>query len=278
MDAKSQKEVQHETWTKAAPGWRRHDVQLHAFLRPVSERMVHDLKAGQRVLDVASGTGEPALSAAQRVGPSGSVLGLDFVPEMLDFAREKAEKRGLKNVEFRVSDGEAIDVPAGTFDAATMRFGLMFMPDPHACLSAMHRALKPGGSLAIACWAGPDENPWTSLVGDVLRRHLDVPAPPPGAPGLFAFADPQRLRTALTGAGFHDVKVEPLAFTMADFPTGEAFISYQLDLVGPMAQLFAKLPEAKQAAVKDEMAREVERAGGVPVRLGGVSWIATARA
>jgi SAM-dependent methyltransferase len=278
METRSPKQMQHETWTSAAPGWRRNDAQLRGFMGPVSERMVRDLRPGQRVLDVASGTGEPALEAAARVAPGGSVLGTDFVAEMLDLAREKAAQRGLHNVEFRLSDGELLDVPAASFDAATMRFGLMFMPDPVAALTRMHRALKPGGSVVLAVWAAPDENPWASLLIDVLRRHLDVPAPPPGAPGLFAFADPDRLRATVTAAGFHDVKVEKLSFTMADFPTGKAFVAYQMDLAGPIAQLFAKLPEAKRSAVTDEMAREAEQVGGIPVRLLGLTWIATGHA
>jgi SAM-dependent methyltransferase len=278
MEAKSMKEMQHETWTSAASGWRRNDALLRSFMAPVSERMVRDLKPGQRVLDIASGTGEPALEAAVRVGSTGSVLGSDFVAEMLDFAREKATKRGLHNVEFRLSDGEALDVPAATFDAATMRFGLMFMPDPVACLTRVRQALKPGGSLTLTCWASPDENPWASLLIDVLRRHIDVPNPPPGTPGLFAFADPERLRATLSGAGFRDVKVEKLSFTMVDFPSGAAFVTYQMDLAGPIAHLFAKVPEEKRAAVKDEMAREAEQTGGIPVRLLGLTWVATAHA
>jgi SAM-dependent methyltransferase len=230
------------------------------------------------VLDIASGTGEPALEAAERVGPAGSVLGFDFVAAMLDFAREKAAGRGLRNVEFRVSDGEALDAPKGTFDRATMRWGLMFMPDPQACLTRVHAALKPGGQLALTCWAPPEENPWASVPTAVLRRHLDFPVPPPDAPGLFAFANPERLKMTIAAAGFQDVKVEKVVFTMAAFPTGAELTTYQLELAGPIAAIFAKLPAEKQASVKDEIAREVERVGGVPVKLPGATWLATARA
>jgi SAM-dependent methyltransferase len=276
MDAKSFKETQHETWTAAAAGWRRNDAKLRAFMAPVAARMVRDLKPGQRVLDVASGTGEPALEAAARVGPNGSVLGTDFVPQMLELARETATGRGLRNVEFRVSDGEMLDLPEGAFDAATMRFGLMFMPDPLACLTRVHRALKPGGALIVACWAGPEENPWASILMDVLRRHVEIPEPPPGAPGLFAFADPNRLRSTATAAGFRDATIDKVSFTMVDFPSGKDFVTYQLDLAGPIAHLFEKVPESRRQAVLGEMANEAEQAGGIPVRLLGLTWILTA--
>jgi len=169
-------------------------------------------------------------------------------------------------------------VPAASFDAATMRFGLMFMPDPVASLTRIHRALKPGGSLVLAVWAAAEENPWAALLMDVLRRHLDVPTPPPGTPGIFAMADPDRLRATVTAGGFHDVNVEKLSFTMVDFPTGQEFVNYQMDLAGPIAHLFAQLPESKRALVKAEMAREAEQLGGIPVRLLGLALIATARA
>jgi SAM-dependent methyltransferase len=278
MDAKSLKQIQLETWTNAAPGWKRNDALLRGFTAPVTARMVAGLQPGQRVLDVASGTGEPALEAAARVGPTGNVLGFDFVAAMLELAREKAASQGLRNVEFRLSDGEALDVSPGTFDVATMRWGLMFMPDPLACLRRVHAALKPGGRLALACWASPEENPWASVPTAVLRRHLDLPVPPPDAPGLFAFADPERLRATIGHAGFQDVTVEKVAFTMAAFPTGAELIAYQLDLVGPIAAIFNKLPAEKRADVTAEMAREVEKVGGVPVKLPGATWLATARA
>jgi SAM-dependent methyltransferase len=278
MDTKSLKQIQLETWTNAAPGWKRNDALLRGFTAPVTAHMVAGLQPGQRVLDIASGTGEPALEAAARVGPTGSVLGFDFVAAMLEFAREKAASQGLRNVEFRLSDGEALNAPQGSFDVATMRWGLMFMPDPLACLRRVHAALKPGGRLALTCWASPEENPWASVPMAVLRRHLDIPVPPPNAPGLFAFADRERLRATIAEAGFRDAMVEKIAFTMAAFPTGAELIAYQLDLAGPIAAIFNKLPAEKRADVTAEMAREVEKVGGVPVKLPGVTWLATARA
>jgi SAM-dependent methyltransferase len=248
MDNEAAKANQHSTWKSVAPGWKKHDATLRRYAAGATERIVAGLKPGDHVLDVASGT------------------------------REKAAGRGLKNIEFRRVDGEMLDVPDASFDAVTMRFGLMFMPDPGACLSRARRALKPGAHIALVCWAAPDRNPWASLPIAVLKRHVEVPAPPPGAPGLFAFADAARLRSTIEAAGFSDVKVEEVELTMSDFDTGAEYVAFTLELAGPIAMLFAKLPEAERGAVAEEIAREAERAGGGKPLLKGVALLATGRA
>jgi len=228
------------------------------------------------VLDIASGVGEPAISIAEHVGPSGSVLGTDLVEEMVAAARVHAAERDVRNVEFKRVDGETFNVDPGSFDLVTIRWGLMFMPDPGACLVRARAALKPGGRLAVACWAAPDRNPFASVPMSVLARHLDVSPPPPGTPGLFALADPDHLRGIIEATGFTDVHIEDVTVPMSDFDRGSEFLRFMLDLAGPIAGLFAKVPEGEQQAVFDEMSRAVEVAGGGSARLEGVTWIATA--
>src|SRR5688500_16497060 len=142
LKAKEQK-----VWTNVAPGWRTHDAFLVRATAAVTERMLQltDLGPGKQMPDIASGTGEPAIPAARMVGPAGRVTGTDFVEDMLKSAREKAARAGLRNVEFQRADGEALEFPDASFDAVTIRFGLMFMPEPETCLRAVHRVLKPGG-------------------------------------------------------------------------------------------------------------------------------------
>jgi enediyne biosynthesis protein CalE5 len=141
-----------QSWSSVAPNWRKHDKRLTEAFGRVSLALLDQagVKEGDAVLDVACGTGEPAIPAALRVGPNGRVFATDFVAGMVDFAREKAAAAGLRNIEFRVMDGEQLDLPWATFDAATLRWGLMFMPDPTACLQRIHRALKSGARLALA--------------------------------------------------------------------------------------------------------------------------------
>jgi SAM-dependent methyltransferase len=257
----------------------RHDERMRRITAPLTQRMLSGIERGQRVLDIATGVGDPAISIAEKVGPSGSVLATDLVAEMLAFAREKAAARGVTNIEFRHVDGEELDAPAGSFDAVTMRFGLMFMPDPEGCLRRARAALNPGGSIAVATWAAPPKNPWVTVPMATMGRHIELPQPPPGAPGLFAFADSGRLESTVKSAGFSDVRVEEVALMMSDFEKGAEFWAFMTDVAGPVAMLFAtKVPPEKRAAVAAEIARAVEAAGGGTARLKGVALLATAKA
>jgi ubiquinone/menaquinone biosynthesis C-methylase UbiE len=255
------KAKEHKRWSLAAAGWRKHDARLSAYLFPVAERMLEriGLRLGQRVLDIASGTGEPALSVAGRVGGNGWVLGLDFVEEMLATARDKAAQRGLANIEFKRQDGEELDVPPATFDAVTMRFGLMLMADPGSCLRRAHTALKPGGRIALSTWAPAEKNPWAAIPLAVLKRHMALPATAPGAPGLFALSDPQRLRSLLGSAGFRDVKVEEVPVVMANFASGQEYFNFTMELAGTIAQLCSQLAPDKRALVAREIAFDADR-------------------
>jgi SAM-dependent methyltransferase len=280
-DAPSPKEQQLRSWTSVAPGWKKHDERLLRASEPCTRRLLElvRLEPGTRVLDIASGTGEPAIPAALKVGPSGQVLGTDFVEPMLAFAREKAVRAGVKNVEFRCIDGETLDVPPGSFDAVTIRWGIMFMPDAASCLEQAHRALKPGGRIAVACWAAPEKNPWASIPMGIVMRHAQAPKPPPGSPGLFAYADPARLTGVLAGAGFIDVSHEAVDLPMIDVDSAEEYWTYISELAGPIATLFAKLTPEQQEVAGREIAAEVTRVSpGGRVVLGGTTWVAAGSA
>jgi ubiquinone/menaquinone biosynthesis C-methylase UbiE len=269
-----------QSWTTVAPGWRRHDKRLTEAFHVVSLALLDKagVKSGTRVLDVACGTGEPAIPAARRAGPSGSVYATDLVADMVEFAREKARGSGLANIEFHVQDGETLALPAGAFDAATMRWGLMFMPDPVACLERMHAALKPGSRIALATWGPPERNPWASVPLAVMKRYQELPPPAPGQTGLFSFADPARIEQVLRAAGFAGISVEPLEVLWAGPESGRAYFQEVIELAGPLASLYAKLPAERRQAYADEVAAEAERqsVGKPGVSLPGLTWIASA--
>ncbi|HFQ13429.1 MAG TPA: methyltransferase domain-containing protein, partial [Gammaproteobacteria bacterium] len=189
------KERERCNWAQAAEGWRRRHALLKKGAAPVTQRMLElcGIGSGHRLLDIASGTGEPAISAARIVGDSGRVIGTDLVEEMLAVARENAESEHLANIDFHCCDAEMLELAAGSFDAVTIRWGLMFMPEPEACLVAAHRALKQDGRICVACWGAPERNPFVGLLMQALSHYMEVPAPPPGTPGIFALADPDRL-------------------------------------------------------------------------------------
>ena len=210
------------------------------------------IRPGLRVLDIASGAGEPALTAAKLVGSSGYVLGTDLVEAMLVFARQKASEQGIDNIEFRCVDGEELNLEPESFDAATCRWGLMFMPDPEGCLRRVHTALKPGGRIALTCWAEPTHNPYMTLPLSVLASHTEVPKPPPGAPGLFAFADADRLRSCLAAARFTDISVEEATVNMRPAESGADYCRTMQELAATIAALLGQLSEEKRQVVEHE--------------------------
>ncbi len=214
---------------------------------------------------------------AREVGPTGHVLGLDFVEEMLTFARVKAQRLGLTNVEFRRQDGEQLAVPANSVDIVTMRFGLMFMPDPLGALRRCYQALKPGGRIVLATWAPAAKNPWAAMPNQVIRRHAQLPPPVPGAPGLFALDDPSKLRGLLAEAGFKEATVDEAA-TGYDFAQGADFFTFIFDLAGPVAVAYAGLSGEVQALVRTEVIAETEkyRTSNGAVRVPGVALVAAA--
>ncbi len=269
MNQVEAKEKQHKSWTMVAPGWGKYDSLMRDWAAPVTERMIAlaAIREGSRVLDIACGAGEPALTIAARIGPKGTVLATDFVEEMIGYARSKAQARSLSNIEFRCVDGEVIDEMKNSFDAVTMRWGLMFMPDPVKCMHCANSALKPGGKAVITVWTEAANNPFVTVPLGVLKRHMDVPTPPPGAPGIFALADPDRLRAIFAEVGFSDVTIEQVSIPMADFSTGAEYDMFIRELAGPVASLFAQLPEDTQAIVKQEIVREAEARSSKPGRV-----------
>ena len=276
MNRANMKQTELATWTRVVPGWEKWDEVLTRCAAPVSVRLLElaRIRPGHRVLDVASGTGEPALSAASLVGPKGSVLGLDFVEPMLRFARAKAQNRGLANIVFQCVDGEEMDAPAGSFDAATIRWGLMFMPEPSACLARCLLALKAGGRLSASCWAEPQRNPWAALPAGIVRKHSGSAPLPPGSPGLFAFADPDRLKAVVEESGFHEVQVEELSVGWGPFASATEAFTFISELAGPVAAMLASSPADSRAAVEDEIRKAYATfQSGEGVLLPSVTWI-----
>lgn len=187
---------------------------LHAaVLGAATERMLDlaGVAAGDRVLDVAAGTGEQTLAAARRVGPGGSVLATDVSASMLAVAADVLRQEGWTTVETRVADAQRLDLAADSVDAAISRLGVMLVAAPQDALSAVRRALKPGGRLAAMVWSAPDRNPFLALPLGILARRGLLPPPELDQPGPFALGAPGALEDVFLRAGFRDVTVEPAA-------------------------------------------------------------------
>src|SRR3954468_12379705 len=204
------REAQHRNWDSAAVGWMEWSEFNDRADRHISERLVElaGVGAGSRVLDVAAGYGEPALTAARRAGPEGRVVATDISAEMLAFARQRAAGAALGNVGVVEADASSLDFPPRSFDAAVSRWGIIFDPDAEAAAARIRGFLEPGARMAISSWGEPDQVPFLSIPMRTARARLDVPPPPPGTPGPLSRPTPDALGAILEAGGFSDVAVE----------------------------------------------------------------------
>jgi ubiquinone/menaquinone biosynthesis C-methylase UbiE len=261
--------------------WRQYDEMEARLTRPVSERMLDlaRVSAGMHVLDVAAGRGEPALPAAHRVGSHGRVLAVDMAEGMLQIARERAGREGLRNVEFRVADAEALQVGENSFDVATLRWGLMYMRAPERALASIHRALKPGGALVIASWADQARVAFASLPRRLLESYRAVPPlPSSDGPGVFRHADRASLDADLQRNGFSVEASEELEVPVVEAGDGRDIVAWIRALGGPVVKLASEMPEHQQQAWEADLCAELEQHRvGESVQLGGVTRLTLAR-
>jgi SAM-dependent methyltransferase len=260
------KNEQKRDWDAAAAGWKKWWPVLERGAQPVSNRLVELARvgAGARVLDVATGSGEPAVTAARRVAPGGRVIAVDQSPGMLAIARERAESLRITNVEFRESDGEALTLAEHDFDAVLCRWGLMFMPDLASALSGFRERLVSGGRIAASVWSTPDKVPMISIGADIVRKLANLPPPAPGALDPLRLGDTSILRNALEQSGFTEIKIERMPVTF-EFDSVEDFTKMREDVASAFRALLARQsPEMRRqiiAAVTDA-ARQFTQSDG----------------
>lgn len=204
------KEQIRQEWTAGAEAWRKWDPRLTVMGQAATEAIVRaaQITPGMQVLDLASGTGEPALSLAEAVGSQGHVTATDLVPQMLMIAEENARRRGLTNLTFKPADAEALPFSDLSFDAVTCRFGVMLFPNVGQALREIHRVLKPGGRASFVTWGPLEQNPYFMATVGVFMKHVQLPPPPPGTPTPFTFAEAGTLSAALQEVGFRQVQEE----------------------------------------------------------------------
>jgi SAM-dependent methyltransferase len=250
LDPGRLKRDQREQWDQNAAGWKKMWPVFERAAQKVSTRLVElaAVSPGHRVLDVATGNGEPAVTAARIAGAAGHVIGVDQSPGMLAIARERAAALGLTNLEFVESDAESLALPPASFDAIVCRWGLMFMPDLDAACRILHRLLKPGGRFATAVWERGEKVPMITLAASRIRELTGAKPPPPGALDPLRLADTSILTRALTAAGFRHLTEERMIVTF-EFSSLENFTEFRSE-VGGMRAMLAKLPPATRAAVQ----------------------------
>jgi SAM-dependent methyltransferase len=259
------REAQHRNWDSAAVGWNEWREFNDRADRHISRRLVElaGVRPGSRVLDIAAGYGEPALTAARQAGPEGRVVATDISAEMLAFGRARAAAAGLGNVEFVESAASSLDFPHGSFDAAVSRWGIIFEPDAEAAAARIRRFLEPGGRMAIASWGGPDQVPFLSIPMRTTMERLNVSPPPAGTPGPLSRPTPDAIGGLLEGGGFSDVAVEQDA-VVYEFDSPQHFTAYVRAIAAPIRAMIAQHAGEAQEEAWDAITQAATEVGGGP--------------
>jgi ubiquinone/menaquinone biosynthesis C-methylase UbiE len=247
------------TWGEMAPGWQDRREWMLSITGRVNSWLVEkvDPQRGQSLLDIAAGTGDLGFAVAERVGEGGHVISSDFSPMMSDIARRNGEARGLTNIEYRVLDAEKMDLDDDNVDGVVCRWGYMLMADPAAALKETRRVLRDGGVLGFAVWMTPDRNPWAAVPAMTLVQRGHLPPPEPGAPGIFAMGDPDRIRELVTRAGFTEAELEEISFDF-QYATFEDLWETLVRIAGPLAHVINALPDGELQASRAAIMQNVE--------------------
>lgn len=247
------REQQKETWNKFSPGWKKWDTLTMDFLKPMGDEIIRLLnpKGADVVLDVASGTGEPGLTIATML-TGGKVIITDLAEDMLEIARENATRRGIKNIETRACDVCELPFADNTFDAISCRMGFMFFPDMLLAAKEMVRVLKPGGRIAAAVWNVPEKNFWVTVTMGTISRNMELPPPPPGAPGMFRCAKDGFISDLFSQAGLKNITQKEIAGKL-NSKTTDVYWNMMTEVAAPVVAALSKADDAMKAKIKAEV-------------------------
>lgn len=268
-------------WGRAAAGWSRERAAFERNTMPVSAALVEAVspQPGHTLLELAAGVGDTGYLALELAQPGGRLITTDFSPEMLTVAQERAAELGItERVRFKQVDAESIDLDAASVDGVLCRWGYMLMADPGAALRETRRVLRPGGRVALAAWAAPEENPWMAIQNQVMVE-LGVAEPSaPGAPGPFAWGEPGTAESFLEQAGFADVEARPVDFAFA-FGSLDEHWDFKRATSRFLAETLDRHPDAadRVRAVLDERLGRYRHPDG-SLALPARTWIAAATA
>jgi SAM-dependent methyltransferase len=245
-------------WSSVAPDWGELTERVDRQLLPAAEWIIGAVspRSGDRVLELAGGPGTVSILIAPLVAPEGSVRHSDFSEEMVKVAQERFRSEGVEGVQSQVMDAERIDLPDGSMEVIVCRMGYMLMADPAAALRESGRVLAAGGRLALAVWTDAPSNPWASLAMQTVAAELNLPPPPPDAPGLWALGDQHKVEGLLRDAGLDEIRVEVLDGEV-EFDSSQQWVEATRRLAAPLRALFANIDEGTREAIER---RIVERA------------------
>ncbi len=214
--------------------------------------------AGMQVLDLASGTGEPAITLARLVTERGKVVALDQSSELLEIASRRARERQLTNFETRVADAHKLPFSDQTFDLATCRFGVMFFADPVSATAELCRVLRPHARACFVAWSSMDQPYWQSTM-KVVHRHVGGTMLEPGGPDPFRFASPGSLSEVLRSAGFHEVEESTRNVPWTWPGKAAEVLEYARSCSTPFQPMLSRVLQEKWPAIMAEAESAIER-------------------
>lgn len=267
-------------WNESSgPIWVEMQEVLDRTYAAFEKRLVEDGFPGERgrVLDIGCGAGATTIAMARRLGPQGLCLGVDISAPLIAAAKERAAREQLAAVRFLEADAQTYSFEPRSFDAVISRFGVMFFDDPAAAFANLRRAARPHATLTFIAWRSPADNEFISSLPHAVERFLPpMPAMDPDAPGQFAFANSQRVRTILQSSGWTDVRIEPMDVLTTII--AKDLLAYVTKL-GPIGLALKSADDSTRASVVAALhaaiSRHVEQ--GV-VRFTSACWLVMARA
>lgn len=251
-------ENQKASWNKFSTGWKKWESKLLEHMQPAADGIINLLqpKGSELILDIAAGTGEPALSLAKMV-PDGKVIITDLSNDMLNIARENAIKKGITNVEFIACDVSELPFSDNTFDAVSCRMGFMFFPDMHLAAKEILRVLKPGGRFATAVWGTPQENFWGSAIGEIINKNMQLPTPLTGSPGIFRCGKSGLMTNIFTQTGFENISESEIKCKLS-CGTAEIYWQIMTEIAAPIVAGLSNADETMKAKIKKEVCELID--------------------
>jgi len=243
-----------ERWNAIAESWHRWIPHMHTWYEPATELMLDlaQIGPGSQVLDIAAGDGDQSLAAAERVGPDGHVLAIDKADKLLAIAEQTARELGYSNIESRVMDGENLNLPENSFDAAICCFALMFLKNPVKGLEGIKRVLRTNVKFSAVVYADNGDPEFLTALSTV-QKYLGIKQP--AKPAATSLGNMEFLEQTFVKAGFVDVAVHPLTLLVKMASTEEC-VRYLQDTSPTIRELLLPLPPKN----RDEVWQAVNKA------------------
>lgn len=261
--AKFQDDVRQE-WTDemTIQAWRKWSASQFVQTQAATDAIVRgaEIESGMQVLDIATGSGEPAITVAALVGPNGHVTATDLGPGMLVTAEENARKRKSQNMSFLQADVHELPFSNATFDRVTCRFGAMYFANVPRAFREIRRVLRPNGRTSMVVW-GPPQQPFFESTVFVMFSHLAAPPPEPlvDAPNPFRFAAPGSLKSALEEAGFRNIDEHALEVPFSWPGPAEDLWDHFRDVAAPFRPLIDGFTAEKRKQVIADVIKALRR-------------------